>query len=81
MRSRRPTRTANKQTTYIHFTIAVTELPDTADYIGEIYCQRRVGFRFMDWMEDVFRKRQRVEQESEAVDKSATRYSSASTTT
>ena len=60
----------DRQTTYIHFTIAVTELPDTADYIGEIYCQRRVGFRFMDGMEDVFRKRQRVEQESEAVDKS-----------
>ena len=60
----------DRQTTYIHFTIAVTELPDTADYIGEIYCQRRVGFRFMDGMEDVFRKRQRVEQESAAVDRS-----------
>ena len=60
----------NRQTTYIHFTIAMTELPDTAAYLGELYCQRRVGFRFMDGMEDVFRKRQRVEQESEAVDSS-----------
>ena len=60
----------DRQTTYIHFTLAITELPDTADYIGELYCQRRVGFRFMDSMEDVFRKRQRVEQESEAVDRS-----------
>ena len=48
----------------------ITELPDTAAYLQELYCQRRFGFRFMDSMEDVFRKRQRVEQESEAVDKS-----------
>jgi hypothetical protein len=60
----------NKQTTYVHFTIVMTELPATASYLQELYCQRRVGFRFMDSMEDVFRKRQRVEQESEAVDKS-----------
>jgi hypothetical protein len=60
----------NKQTTYVHFTIVMTELPATAAYLQELYCQRRVGFRFMDSMEDVFRKRQRVEQESAAVDKS-----------
>jgi hypothetical protein len=60
----------NKQTTYVHFTIVMTELPATASYLQELYCQRRVGFRFMDSMEDVFRKRQRVEQESDAVDKS-----------
>jgi hypothetical protein len=60
----------NKQTTYMHFTVVLTELPDTAPYLQELYCQRRFGFRFMDSMEDVFRTRQRVEQESEAVDKS-----------
>ena len=60
----------NKQTTYVHFTIVMTELPDAAAYLQELYCQRRFGFRFMDSMEDVFRTRQRVEQESEAVDKS-----------
>jgi hypothetical protein len=60
----------NKQTTYVHFTIVITGLPDTAGYMQELYCQRRVGFRFMDSMEDAFRKRQRVEQESDAVDKS-----------
>jgi hypothetical protein len=59
----------NRQTTYVHYTIAMTQLPATAGMISEIYCQRRVGFRFMDSAEDVFRKRQRVEQESEAVDK------------
>jgi hypothetical protein len=60
----------NKQTTYVHFTIVITQLPDTAPFLQELYCQRRFGFRFMDSMEDVFRTRQRVEQESEAVDKS-----------
>jgi hypothetical protein len=59
----------NRQTTYIHYTLAMTQLPDTARFLSELYCQRRVGFRFMDSAEDVFRKRQRVEQESEAVDK------------
>jgi hypothetical protein len=59
----------NKQTTYIHFTLVMSELPETAPYLQELYLQRRVGFRFMDGMEDAFRKRQRVEQESVAVDK------------
>ena len=59
----------NKQTTYVHFTLVMTELPATAPFLQELFCQRRFGFRFMDGMEDTFRKRQRVEQESEAVDK------------
>jgi hypothetical protein len=59
----------NKQTTYIHYTLVMTELPATAAFVQELFCQRRFGFRFMDSMEDVFRKRQRVEHESEAVDK------------
>ena len=40
-----------------------------APTLQELYCQRRFGFRFMDSAEDVFRSRQRVEQESEGVDK------------
>lgn len=59
----------NKQTTYVHFTVVITQLPDTAPFVHELFCQRRSGFRFMDSMEDVFRKRQRVEHESEAVDR------------
>jgi hypothetical protein len=59
----------NRQTTYVHYTIAMTQLPATAAYLQELYCQRRFGFRFMDSAEDVFRRRQRVEQESEGVDK------------
>jgi hypothetical protein len=59
----------NRQTTYVHFTLVMTQLPATAPFIQELFCQRRVGFRFMDSMEDAFRSRQRVEHESEAVDK------------
>ena len=59
----------NKQTTYVHFTLVMTQLPATAPFVQELFCQRRFGFRFMDSMEDVFRKRQRVEHESDAVDK------------
>jgi hypothetical protein len=59
----------NRETTYIHHTIAMTQVPDTAPFIQELFCNRRFGFRFTDSMEDVFRKRQRVEHESEAVDK------------
>jgi hypothetical protein len=59
----------NRQTTYVHYTIAMTQLPQTAALMQELYCQRRFGFRFMDSAEDVFRRRQRVEHESEAVDK------------
>ena len=59
----------NRQTTYIHYTIAITQLPATAAFMQELFCQRRFGFRFMDSAEDVFRRRQRVEHESEAVDK------------
>ena len=46
----------------------MTQLPETAPFMHELFCQRRFGFRFMDSMEDVFRRRQRVEHESEAVD-------------
>jgi hypothetical protein len=59
----------NKQTTYVHYTIVMTQLPQTAAFMQELFCQRRFGFRFMDSAEDVFRKRKRVEHESEAVDK------------
>jgi hypothetical protein len=59
----------NRQTTYVHYTVVMTQLPATAAFVQELFCQRRFGFRFMDSMEDVFRKRQRVEHESEAVDK------------
>lgn len=59
----------NRQTTYYHFTVAVTQLPETAPFLSELALQRRFGFRFMDSAEDAFRSRQRVEVESELADK------------
>jgi hypothetical protein len=59
----------NRDTTYYHFTVAVTQLPETAPFLSELALQRRFGFRFMDSAEDVFRTRQRVEVESELADK------------
>ena len=59
----------NSQTTYIHYTMVMTQIPDMAPFMQELFCQRRFGFRFLDSAEDVFRTRQRVEHESEAVDK------------
>jgi hypothetical protein len=59
----------NSETTYYHFTIAVTQLPETAPFLSELAMQRRFGFRFMDSAEDAFRKRQRVEVESDLADK------------
>ena len=55
----------NKETTYFHFTIALTNLPETAPFMSELAMQRRSGFRFLDGAEDKFRKRQRVELESD----------------
>ena len=59
----------NRQTTYYHYTVAVSQLPETAPFLGELALQRRFGFRFLDSTEDVFRSRQRVELESEVADK------------
>jgi len=59
----------NQQTSYFKFTLVMCEVPEMAPFLEELYFQRRVGFRFLDGAEDVFRKRQRVEQESEVVDK------------
>ena len=59
----------NRETTYYHFTVAVSQLPETAPYLGELALQRRFGFRFLDSTEDAFRSRQRVELESELADK------------
>jgi hypothetical protein len=59
----------NRTTTYMHFTVMVAEIQEFAPFMQELYAQRRVGFRFLDGAEDIFRKRQRVEHESEVVDK------------
>jgi hypothetical protein len=59
----------NRHTTYVHFTVAVLDVPEFAPYMAELFAQRRFGFRFLDGAEDVFRRRRRVEHESEEVDR------------
>ena len=59
----------NRQTSYYHFTVVFCELPEVATVVSELALQRRAGFRFLDSTEDKFRKRQRVEIESEEFDK------------
>lgn len=59
----------NTQKSYYHFTVAFCELPQLAPFLSQLAVQRRSGFRFLDSTEDKFRKRHRVEIESEAFDK------------
>lgn len=58
-----------RQETDYDFTVAMAEVPEVAPYLKELSAQRRSGFRFLDGAEDAFRSRQRVEHESEALDR------------
>jgi len=60
---------SNQETTYYHFTVGICSVPEAAGKASELYCQRRFGFRFLDGFEDAFRRKQRVEVESELMDK------------
>ncbi|MCL4286237.1 MAG: hypothetical protein KJ006_01155, partial [Thermoleophilia bacterium] len=59
----------NTDTDYYRFTVVLHDVPAVAARCSDVYCQRREGFRFMDAAEDVFRRMQRLELESEALDK------------
>ena len=59
----------NTDTDYYRFTVVLHDIPAAAVKASDVYCQRRSGFRFMDSAEDVFRRMQRLELESEALDK------------
>ena len=48
-----------------HFTIAYTELPETVTRCPGLFCNRKSGFRFLEGVEDTFRKNVRVNLESE----------------
>jgi hypothetical protein len=54
---------------YHRFTVVVHNLPEVARVLSDLHCQRRSGFRFLDSAEDAFRRMQRLELESEALDK------------
>lgn len=59
----------NRDTSYYHFTVVYCELPQLAPFVEELVCHRRSGLRVLDSAEDKFRKRRRVELESEAFDR------------
>jgi hypothetical protein len=59
----------NRQTSYYHFTVVFCELPEVVPLVSQLAVQRRSGFRFLDSTEDKFRKRHRVEVESQAFEK------------
>ncbi len=52
-----------------HFTVVVSDLPGMEARLPGLFVQRRSGFRFLDGAEDIFRKTERVELESEALDR------------
>jgi len=52
-----------------HFTIVVSPLPGLEARLPGLFVQRRSGFRFLDGAEDVFRKTERIELESEELDR------------
>ena len=47
------------------FTIAWAELPDSVSLCPGLYCNRKSGFRFLEGVEDAFRRNVRVNLESE----------------
>jgi hypothetical protein len=59
----------NRETDYYRFTVVMHDLPEVAKRCGDLLCQRRVGFRVIDSAEDAFRRMQRLELESAALDK------------
>ena len=59
----------NKDTTSYKFTVVMHDLPAVAPKVADLFCQRRSGFRFMDSAEDKFRRMQRLELESDALDR------------
>lgn len=58
------------ETSYYRYTLGLTEVPECAEHLPELYCQRKSGLRALERFEDVFRRsKQRVRLESEALDK------------
>ncbi len=59
----------DSDTDYHRYTVVLHDLPTVAARASDVYCQRREGFRFLDSAEDVFRRMQRLELESDALDR------------
>jgi hypothetical protein len=52
-----------------HFTVVLADLPGLGPRLPALFVQRRSGFRFLDGAEDVFRSTERIELESEVLDR------------
>ena len=59
----------DRDTDHYRFTVVMHDIPAIAHHVSDVLCQRRSGFRFMDSTEDVFRRMQRLELESESHDR------------
>ncbi len=58
----------NRQTDYYRYTVALVPVPESAELVPELYCQRKFGLRALEGLEDVFRRsKERVEFESGAL--------------
>jgi hypothetical protein len=57
-----------RQESDYHFTLSMVDLPESVQFVPGLYCNRKSGFRFMEKMEDVFRSKERVHLESEALE-------------
>jgi hypothetical protein len=58
----------HSQTNYYRYTVGLAEVPECAAFVPELYCQRKSGLRALEKFEDVFRSKERVKLESEALD-------------
>lgn len=58
----------NRQTNRYRYTIGITEVRESVGYVPELFCQRKFGLRALEKLEDVFRSKERVKLESEALD-------------
>jgi hypothetical protein len=57
-----------RQETDYHFTVSMVDIPECEEFVPGLYCNRKSGFRFMEKIEDVFRTKERVHLESEALE-------------
>jgi hypothetical protein len=51
-----------------HFTVSMVDLADSLQFVEEIYCNRKVGLKMLEGVEDAFRSKERVHLESAALD-------------
>ena len=58
----------NRQTNYYRYTIAMSEIAECVPFVPKLVCQRKFGFKALEGVEDAFRKNERFEFESEALE-------------